>query len=83
MQRQRRDTRLRAVPKSIQEHDRLARAKRHCIILGIIFALVLEFLPAKRETSSAVDTTVPIIDTSGTSTADTSPPKPSPHDPQA
>jgi hypothetical protein len=83
MQRQSRDVRLRATPKATQEHDRLARSKRHCIILVILFTLVLAFLPAKRETPSAVDTTVPIIDTNGTSTAGTSPPKPSPHDPRA
>ena len=83
MQRQSRDTRLRATPKAMQEHDRLARAKRHSIILGLIFALVLVFLPAKRDLPAAVDTTAPIIDTSGTSTADTAPHEPSPYDPQA
>ena len=83
MQRQSRETRLRATPKTIRENDRLSRAKRHCIILGMIFILVLVFLPAKREPSSAIDTTAPIIDTSGTSTADKAPPEPSPNDPQA
>jgi hypothetical protein len=83
MQRQSQDARLRAIPKAIQEHDRLTRAKRHCIILGIIFALVLMFLPAKRNTPTAVDSTVPIIDTSGASTADTAPRKPSSRAPQA
>jgi hypothetical protein len=83
MQRQSRDVRLRATPKATQEHDRLARAKRHCIILVILFALVLAFLPAKRETPSAVDTTVPTIDTNGPSTVGPSSPRPSPHDPRA
>jgi len=83
MQRQSWDVRLRATPKATQEHDRLARSKRHCIILVILFTLVLAFLPAKRETPSAVDTTVPTIDTNGTSTAGTSSPKPSPPDPRA
>lgn len=83
MQRQSRDVRLRAIPKVTQEHDRFARTKRHCIILVILFALVLAFLPAKRETPSAVDSTIPTIDTHDTSTAGTSSPKPSSPDPQA
>jgi hypothetical protein len=83
MQRQSRDGQLRATPKATQEHDRLARTKRHCIILVILFALVLALLPAKRETPSAGDPTVPTIDTNGTSTAGMPSPKPSPPDPQA
>ncbi|HEY7708534.1 MAG TPA: hypothetical protein VIG57_00700 [Candidatus Entotheonella sp.] len=83
MQRQSRDVRLRAIPKATQEHDRFARTKRHCIILAILFALMLAFLPAKRKAPSLVDTTVPTIDTTGTSTTGTSSPKPSPRDPRA